>query len=177
MCRRSYLPRTFRRSQFKCCNVHLSCIKHKFFLQQVTFFLSQGQLSLYAYVEYTQESKKERQNVLISGRSQLVYSRFTLPSLAQYNDANSSKLKMFKSTFFLYQEVIPHHVYQLLQTQGSLYSLSVSRFHVPKSALEHYTIEPSFSLIIFKYLFVFLIWKSFCAYLSAQLKPRWSSQQ
>lgn len=90
-------------------------------------FLSQGQVSQSECVEYIQDSKKEWQNILISGRSQLVYFRFTPSTLAQYNYATLSKRKKFKSNFFppcetiFYQDMISRHTYQLLQTQASLY--------------------------------------------------------
>lgn len=85
------------------------------------FFLSQGQLSHCACVEYIQDNKKEQQNKLNSGRSQLVYFRFTPSTLAQDQCASLCKLKKFKSTCFppcesiLDQEVISRHVYWLLQ--------------------------------------------------------------
>lgn len=124
--------------------------------------------------------------MLISGRSQQVYFRIAPSTLAQCNCASSSKLKKFKSTFCLSHESIVEqersHMSHVMPLQRSNPRdchncfLSVSRLHVLKPTLEYYTTEPSFGLISFKHSFVFLLWKSFCPYVSPELRPRSSPQ-
>lgn len=103
--------------------------------------------------------------------------RFTPPACAQYSCASLNKLWKFKFTFFPACES-PSEQDLTSQTKRLLCSLSLCCWlRVSQSAPEHYTLEPPFSLISFKYLFVFLTSESFSASWSAELKPRSGSQE